>query len=168
MNDDRRDVVAERDIRQRVLALTGVHLLFGSTIGAILLFDASQTGSIPITSKLLVAGSFLLGILGVPLSVGVFRFSPSVRKLLFWFCLLSLPLFPLGTAFAMGVLRHLRSKRQPGFFTSEYQNLIRLSETDPHRPSFLFWVAVVLLFALGASLVWIRSLPEEVRHMRLK
>ncbi len=172
-DDGLRDIRRERSLRQNTLALTGIWCLLTCTFGLAMWMEhiAPDEANGPqnmVPQLILLCASLVASIVGCVVTVGVFRFSPGVKKLLCGYCIVSLILFPLGTAFSRLIFLEAIWKTSPSLLSVEYQRAVARSSKNPHRMSAMGWIAVVLLLCLVAAFCWVIQLPEDVRHMNAR
>ena len=154
----------ERALRQNLLALEGVYFLM---VGVGVMVELGRPDSE--LTYILIHWAFMgffgaLTLAGLPIMFGAFRQRSWSRRPLILLCIPGLVLFPLGSAFAIGILADLFSGRSPRLLTVGHERAARDTPELSPRTSFLSWVGLVLIIILIGSMILISNLPPEYRR----
>jgi hypothetical protein len=153
----------EAALNQYVLSLTGGYVLLSavSLMAALSPMPPRQPEVMRIMATVFTSAAFA----SILTNFGVRRSASWSRRPLIVLCYLVLPV-PVLRTFGRCTLQLLRANKMPRLLSSEYEFLVRRTESLNERTSFMTWFAIVLICLIIVSVIAIAQLPRELRHMK--
>jgi hypothetical protein len=154
----------ETDLKQNVLALLGVFVVMSAVCATMICSPESEAYDdvgIGLGAVMGVCTWLLLTILW-----SVRRMSAWTRRPLMIVAFVGVLLFPIGTAFAVNILRLLAKGPAPRLLSREYEQVVRQTPELNVRTSFLSWVGLILLCVLALAMYFVSQMPPELRRPR--